>query len=208
MKRTCKQCGKEFELTQGEIDFYNSKNLSLPKRCKECREANKAGESSSGVHEKPVQTAKLSSSSRSLLIGVIVVIIALIAIFGVPQLGGNSQQTADSGSTEAASTVDSGSSSTTEATSTTNYTFASTSKLNEHYNKHGKDMGFASAEEYEQAASDVINNPDALHKTEAEDGDDVYYLESTNEIVFVSASSGHIRSYFCPDSGKAYFDRQ
>ena len=34
MKRICKQCGKEFELSQSEINFYNSKNLSLPKRCK------------------------------------------------------------------------------------------------------------------------------------------------------------------------------
>ena len=41
MKRTCKQCGKEFFLSQSEIDFYKSKNLSIPKRCKGCREANK-----------------------------------------------------------------------------------------------------------------------------------------------------------------------
>ena len=37
----CKQCGKEFELSNSEIDFYKSKNLELPKRCKECRELNK-----------------------------------------------------------------------------------------------------------------------------------------------------------------------
>ena len=41
MKRTCKQCGKEFELSQSEIQFYKSKNLNIPKRCKECREKNK-----------------------------------------------------------------------------------------------------------------------------------------------------------------------
>ena len=41
MKVTCKQCGKEFELSNSEIDFYKSKNLELPKRCKECRELNK-----------------------------------------------------------------------------------------------------------------------------------------------------------------------
>ncbi len=34
---TCKDCGKIFYLTKGEIDFYKSKNLSLPKRCKTCR---------------------------------------------------------------------------------------------------------------------------------------------------------------------------
>ena len=79
--------------------------------------------------------------------------------------------------------------------------------LNEHYEKHGKDMGFASAEEYEKAAAAVPVNPDALHKTEKEDGDDVYYVEATNEFVIVSGD-GFIRTYFLPSGGKAYYDRQ
>ncbi len=36
-KKTCKNCGAEFELGEGEISFYKSKGLSLPKRCAECR---------------------------------------------------------------------------------------------------------------------------------------------------------------------------
>ncbi len=40
-----------------------------------------------------------------------------------------------------------------------------------------------------------------------EDGDDVYYLESTNEFVIVS-TDGYIRTYFYPSNGKDYFDRQ
>ncbi len=40
MKLTCVQCGKKFELTDGEIDFYRSKGLDLPKRCKDCRNKN------------------------------------------------------------------------------------------------------------------------------------------------------------------------
>ena len=40
MKITCSQCGKTFELTQNEINFYNSKGLDLPKRCKSCRDKN------------------------------------------------------------------------------------------------------------------------------------------------------------------------
>ena len=55
--------------------------------------------------------------------------------------------------------------------------------------------------------SDVVNNPKSLHKTEKEDGDDVYYKEDTNEFVVVS-TDGYIRTYFNPDSGKKYFDRQ
>lgn len=85
--------------------------------------------------------------------------------------------------------------------------FRSKSLLNQHYQKHGIDMGFSSAEEYEKAAAAVPANPAALHKTEKEDGDDVYYIESTNEFVVVS-TDGYIRTYFLPDAGRNYFDRQ
>ena len=68
-------------------------------------------------------------------------------------------------------------------------------------------MGFASAADYEAAASAVINNPAALSKTEQEDGDMCYYVEDTNEFVVLS-TDGYIRTYFLPDSGKKYFDKQ
>ena len=89
----------------------------------------------------------------------------------------------------------------------TRWTFRNENLLNQHYEKHGIDMGFSSAEEYEDAASAVVNNPSALHKTEAEDGDDVYYVESTNEFVIVS-TDGYIRTYFNPDAGIDYYNRQ
>ena len=41
LTRTCIQCNKEFNMTESEIRFYKSKRLSLPKRCKDCRDANK-----------------------------------------------------------------------------------------------------------------------------------------------------------------------
>ncbi|MCQ2560813.1 MAG: hypothetical protein MJ186_02085 [Clostridia bacterium] len=87
------------------------------------------------------------------------------------------------------------------------YYFRSAKLLNQHYDKHGKDMGFDSPEEYEKAASDVINNPDALFKYEKEDGDEVYYVVETNEFAVLS-TDGYIRTYFLPDSGKKYFDKQ
>lgn len=52
----------------------------------------------------------------------------------------------------------------------------------------------------------VVNNSDALHKTQ-EDGDDVYYIVSTNEFVVVS-TAGYIRTYFKPDSGIKYYNKQ
>ena len=87
------------------------------------------------------------------------------------------------------------------------YHFRNRDLLESHYEKHGKEMGFSSSKEYEMSASDVVNNPESLHETEKEDGDDVYYKENTNEFVVVS-TDGYIRTYFNPDSGKKYFDRQ
>lgn len=78
------------------------------------------------------------------------------------------------------------------------YHFRNEDLLESHYEKHGKEMGFSSSKEYEMSASDVVNNPESLHKTEKED---------TNEFVVVS-TDGYIRTYFNPDSGKKYFDRQ
>ena len=100
--------------------------------------------------------------------------------------------------------------STSESTPTieqTAYKFRNKNLLDQHYEKHGRDMGFASAEEYEKAASAVVNNPNALHKIEKEDGDDVYYVESTNEFVIVS-TDGYIRTYFLPDRGIDYYNKQ
>lgn len=41
IKNNCKQCGKTFIVSDSEIEFYKNKKLSIPKRCKECRKANK-----------------------------------------------------------------------------------------------------------------------------------------------------------------------
>jgi pyocin large subunit-like protein len=91
------------------------------------------------------------------------------------------------------------------------YRFRSKKLLNEHFEKHGSefkgDFDYSSAADYEKGASDVINNKEALHKTEAEDGDGVYYIEDTNEFVILS-KDGYIRTYFRPNGGKSYYDRQ
>lgn len=89
----------------------------------------------------------------------------------------------------------------------TTYKFRNRNLLDQHYEKHGREMGFSSAEEYEKAAAAVVNNPEALHKIEKEDGDDVYYVESTNEFVIVS-TDGYIRTYFLPDRGIDYYNKQ
>lgn len=37
-KIVCKDCGKEFDFTAKEQEFYQQKGLFEPKRCKECRD--------------------------------------------------------------------------------------------------------------------------------------------------------------------------
>lgn len=100
---------------------------------------------------------------------------------------------------------------TTESTSHENtenlYAFRSEKLLNQHFEKHGIEMGFATAEEYLAAANKVISSPKVLHKKEAEDNDDVYYLEESNEFVVVS-TDGYIRTYFLPEDGIRYYNRQ
>jgi len=37
IKIKCKECGKEFELSEEERQFFVGKGLEIPKRCRECR---------------------------------------------------------------------------------------------------------------------------------------------------------------------------
>ena len=83
----------------------------------------------------------------------------------------------------------------TEEDSDTTYQFRKERYLTEHFQKHGEEFPYDTEEDYLQGANNVIKNPEALHKLEAEDGDDVYYVEDTNEFVVVS-TDGYIRTYF------------
>ena len=136
------------------------------------------------------------------------VILIAAALLGKPILEENNQQPISNGTTvteipviETTATDD------TEEDLISEYTFRSEEQYISHYEKHGIEMGFASAEEYLAAANKVISSPDALYKLEAEDNDHVYYLEATNEFVVLSRD-GYIRTYFLPDAGIDYFNRQ
>lgn len=221
--KKCRQCGKEFTLTDGEIDFFKSKGLELPSRCADCRKKNKAA-----------RNAPASDGKKRPIVAVVAALLILFALgFGyyISQINGAKLSNNDI-SEEIYTTVHTTVSKITEApavaevettaevteTSTSaevtetespvkQYRFRNSDMLDSHYEKHGVEMGFTSAEEYEKAAAAVITAPGVLHKFEKEDNDDVYYLESTNEFVIVS-TDGYIRTYFKPNSGKDYFDKQ
>ena len=57
-----------------------------------------------------------------------------------------------------------------------------------------------------QGANNMLAQSDLLIKTE-DDGDFLYYREATNEFAVLSGD-GYIRTYFKPDNGIDYFNRQ
>lgn len=87
----------------------------------------------------------------------------------------------------------------------TAYYFRSEDIRLDRYNRYGKDMGFSSAEAYERGASAVINDPVALSKIDQDNGDWLFYVEESNELVIVSFD-GVIKEYYYPAEGKVYFD--
>ena len=50
-KHTCKDCGEPFLMTYNEVQFYENRNLHIPKRCKACREKRKANQGSNPRRE-------------------------------------------------------------------------------------------------------------------------------------------------------------
>lgn len=294
MKKICKQCGKEFELSESEISFYKSKGLELPKRCKSCRDKNKGQSNSNRNNSQAKQEQEIVSASQSsqknqqnynrnnynrnnhnkndksyvvisaAAVFLVLLVFVLKSVFAAPsesipvgedvvssnvpikqetpeeafsekttetledaqstlqqaekedeeQPKEQTQEQTDvqtqpetqneaSAETEAAAAV-----TTAEAVSGTPnaaYRFRKAEYLTEHFQKHGAEFPYVTEEEYLLGANNVIQNPSALHKLEAEDGDDVYYVESTREFVVVS-TDGYIRTYFLADLD--YYNRQ
>ncbi len=225
MKRKCVQCGKEFFLSSNEINFYKSKKLSLPKRCKECRDKNRKNKENENItpneqevgKENPVNTYEYKNGDTGTAKpgkkgkNVKAATFAAAAVIFVSAAGigtfNNANTNGTVANTETVQEVENSDINNSETVKESSYRFKNEDLLMDHYVKHGQEMGFASAEEYEAAASAVVENENALHKYEKEDGDDVYYIEKTNEFVIVS-KEGFIRTYFYPNAGKSYFERQ
>ena len=96
---------------------------------------------------------------------------------------------------------------TTDDTVDIKYEFRNDRLWEEHFEKHGAEFPYDSKEDYLIGANIMLENDNKLHKLEKEDGDDVYYLEATNEFIIVS-KDGYLRTYFKPSKGKKYFDKQ
>ena len=68
--------------------------------------------------------------------------------------------------------------------------FRNKNLLDQHYEKHGEEMGFPNAAAYQKAASDIINaadGQDILYKYKSDgSGDRCFYVEATKEFVVLS----------------------
>lgn len=190
IKRICKQCGKEFNLTDSEIQFYKSKDLELPKRCSECRKKNNNSSANNKLSNNIEKTNKNRNVFTSIIAGLLVILALFIGkVFNIDILS-LWQDT-----------------NYTNEQSISSLQFRNEKLLEDHFVKHGNEFGYSSKEEYLAGANRVINSSSSLHKQEGEDGDDIYYDKNNNEIVFVS-EDGYIRTYFKPSEGIDYYNRQ
>ena len=204
IKRKCKQCGKEFVLSDSEIKFFNDKNLELPKRCSECRKENKnnnkeyniensksekINNNKDNIHKNYKSDSKKKTFRNIIAAGLVLIVLLLGKLFNIDI---NWQEIRTNfGSQE----------------NNVSLKFRNETMWEDHFEKHGNEFGYKSKEEYLKGANEVINSPTSKHKTEAEDGDEIYYDEEKNEIVFVS-TDGYIRTYFKPNDGINYYNRQ
>ncbi|MBR4092412.1 MAG: hypothetical protein IKK32_00900 [Oscillospiraceae bacterium] len=88
------------------------------------------------------------------------------------------------------------------------YSFRSEKQYVSHYEKHGHEFGDITIEEYLHMANDLINSDsDTLHTKISKDGDYLFYDEATNEFLVLS-DDGYIRTFFKPNAGIDYYNRQ
>ena len=174
------------------------------------------------MYEKSMKTM-ISITIAAFIAMFIIGLMILIRYFQIPK-DGDSSSSAESAvvtTTTAASQTESSQPDTTttaETTTTTTtaaakeyvtYSFRTKKQFEGHFEKHGKEFGDITKEQYLQKANDLINNDSdtILHKTETEDGDYIFYDTVNNEILFLS-TDGYIRTYFKPNKGIEYYNKQ
>lgn len=157
-------------------------------------------------NKKPADKNIAGAGSR-IARAVVLLILVIAALTGKQIWTGSNNGNSSTSNTSSSSQYYEDSNNSEENGSSNSYNFRDDKYLLQHFEKHGSEFGYETKEEYLAGANKVISSEDALHKTEAEDGDDVYYLEKSNEFVIVSVD-GYIRTYFKPSGGIDYYNRQ
>ncbi len=211
IKRKCVQCGKLFTISDSEEAFFKSKNLSVPKRCRQCREKNKtkSGYSPKSQPYSDYGSYKLSRpvSPKSLLVLIISALITIcamtngfdykiklsaLAVFLICAFGIFASCFTKK---VAVREFD---------TSHYKHTFYDTRSMVSHYVKHGKQTHSEDMENYLFRANLVITDKGNISKI-TKDNDTAYYNPKTKELVIV-AKAGYIRTYFI--ANQYYYNKQ
>lgn len=209
MERNCVQCGKRFTLSEYEIEFYNSRNLSIPKRCKQCRDLNKK----LGTNATDPKLWRYKDSKDYQINGysVIAIIMTLLMIvicffFACLTIIYNKQFPIIEFTVTSliflliiSITLLVGKNNSTKQESHVieheyKATFYDTESMREHYIKHGQETHSNSVEEYLRKANNVITDKHCSITVD-EDGDKQYYNPRTKEFVVI-AKAGYIRTYY------------
>lgn len=203
--RKCVQCGKIFTLNDSEIDFYNSKNLSLPKRCRTCREINKGKKAEYKRYTKRTKVSEKVSTPTGSVVGFF--LLFLLLEMGIPVTTAFVVSLVSAMVSAVLIYLFAGRKIEIQEFDTApyTYTFYDTASMVSHYVKHGKEVGCDSMENYLYKANAVIENPKALKKIQQTDGDTAYFYPPTGDFAVV-AKAGYIRTYFKADSH--YFNKQ
>lgn len=86
---------------------------------------------------------------------------------------------------------------------------ASGDKLSEHYNKHGKKMGFSSKSEYNNAAVDFMNKTPTVNIDYFVDSRGTVYKYDHDTGEFgIATVNGAMVTYYKPERGDAYWYEQ
>ena len=214
MKKKCVQCGKAFEISESEKRFFESKNLTLPKRCRECREKNK----NSGNSQKNTKATKNASKYNSYYVKkdksatlTTVILTAIVAIASLI-LKVDTTFTILTAGVALISLIKyilglgKGKVFIQEFDiSIYKYTFYDTNSMVKHYVKHGEQTDSNSMEDYLYKANMVIVDKKSLTKEQKKDGDRIYYNNRTKEFVVI-AKAGYVRTYFI--ASDKYYNKQ
>ena len=79
-------------------------------------------------------------------------------------------------------------------------------QLEQHFQKHGGEMGFATQADYLRAAQALVMGGPGV-ETWQRGGDTLYFKEATGEFAVVS-DRNVLRTYFKPGDGRRYWERQ
>jgi hypothetical protein len=82
--------------------------------------------------------------------------------------------------------------------------FAGPEKLLEHFQKHGSEFGYQTADEYLKGARTLTSGGNGIETFTRANGDKLFYNAATNEFTVLS-KGGAIRTYFKPLEGLDYW---